>query len=120
MTHKERMLKAARGEWADQLPWGPRIDLWHNSNSLRGTLPHPFRQGATLDEIADFIGGGYHKVVPEFLKVRTPRTTLTGDWGSTVCGEWRTDRSSWGSKGRWEGRRSDPRDLSYPGGIGLL
>ena len=71
MTHKERMLKAARGEWADQLPWAPRIDLWHNSNSMRGTLPQPFKQDATLDEVADYLGGGYHKVVPEFLKVRT-------------------------------------------------
>jgi len=71
MTQKERMLKAARGEWADHLPWVPRIDLWHNSNSMRGTLPSPFKQEATLDEVADYIGGGYHKVVPEFLKVRS-------------------------------------------------
>ena len=71
MTHRERMLKAARGERADQLPWAPRIDLWHNSNSMRGTLPQPFKQDATLDEVGDYLGGGYHKVVPEFLKVRT-------------------------------------------------
>ena len=76
MTHKERMLKAVRGEWADQLPWAPRIDLWHNSNSMRGTLPPPFNQDATLDEVADFIGGGYHKIVPEFLKVRSPEDNI--------------------------------------------
>lgn len=76
MTHKERMLKAARGEWADQLPWAPRIDLWYNSNSMRGTLPKPFNQGASLDEIADFIGGGYHKIVPEFLNVRSPEDNI--------------------------------------------
>ena len=75
-THKERMLKAARGEWADQLPWVPRIDLWHNSNSLRGTLPARYRREATLDEIADDIGGGYHKVVPEFLNVRSPEDNI--------------------------------------------
>jgi hypothetical protein len=72
MTHKERMLKAARGEWPDQLPWVPRIDLWHNANSLRGTLPSRYRRDATLDEIADDLGGGWHKLVPEFLKLRTP------------------------------------------------
>ena len=72
MTHKERMLKAARGEWPDQLPWVPRIDLWHNANSLRGTLPSRYGRGATLDEIADDLGGGWHKLVPEFLKLRTP------------------------------------------------
>ncbi|HSB04127.1 MAG TPA: uroporphyrinogen decarboxylase family protein [Thermodesulfobacteriota bacterium] len=76
MTHKERMLKAARGEWAGQLPWAPRIDLWHNSNSMRGTLPPPFKQDATLDEVADYIGGGYHKVVPEFLNVRSPEDNI--------------------------------------------
>jgi hypothetical protein len=66
------MLRAARGQWADQLPWVPRIDLWYNSNSMRGTLPPPFKKEATLDEIADAIGGGYHKIVPEFLNVRSP------------------------------------------------
>jgi len=76
MTHKERMLKAARGEWANQLPWVPRIDLWHNSNSMRGSLPKPFQQDTSLDEIADSIGGGYHKIVPEFLKVRSPEDNI--------------------------------------------
>jgi hypothetical protein len=70
------MLKAARGEWAAQLPWAPRIDLWHNSNARRGTLPSQYRRDATLDEIADDIGGGYHKIVPEFLKVRSPEDNI--------------------------------------------
>ncbi len=76
MTHKERMLRAARGERPDRLPWVPRIDLWHNSNSMRGTLPPPFKQDATLDEVADYIGGAYHKSVPEFLKIRSPDDTI--------------------------------------------
>ena len=76
MTHKERMLNAARGEWADRLPWVPRIDLWHNSNSMRGTMPAKYRKEATLDEIADDIGGGHHKIVPEFLKVRSPEDNI--------------------------------------------
>jgi hypothetical protein len=76
MTHKERMLRAARGQWPDQLPWVPRIDLWHNSNSMRGTLPPPFKQDATIDDVADHIGGGYHKIVPEFLNVRSPDDTI--------------------------------------------
>jgi hypothetical protein len=70
------MLKAARGEWADRLPWVPRIDLWHNSNSMRGTLPAKYGKDATLDEIADDIGGGHHKIVPEFLKVRSPEDNI--------------------------------------------
>ena len=76
MTDKERMLKAARGEWADRLPWIPRIDLWYNANSLQGTLPAKYGKNATLDEIADDIGGGYHKIVPEFLNVRSPEDNI--------------------------------------------
>jgi hypothetical protein len=76
MTYKERMLKAARGERADRLPYVPRIDLWHNSNSMRKTLPPPFKQSATLDEVADHIGEGYHKVVPEFLNARSPEDNI--------------------------------------------
>jgi len=76
MTGKERMLRAVRGEWADQLPWAPRIDLWYNANSFRGTLPQKYRSGATLDEIADDIGGAYHKVVGDYLYARTPEDHL--------------------------------------------
>jgi hypothetical protein len=76
MTPKERMLRAARGEWADILPWVPRIDLWYNANSLQGTLPAKYRRGVTLDEIADDIGGGYHKIVPNFLNARSPEDTV--------------------------------------------
>jgi hypothetical protein len=68
MTHKERMLRAARGEWPDWLPWVPRIDLWYKSNSMRGKLPAQYRKDASLDEIADDLGGGYHKIIPEFRR----------------------------------------------------
>jgi len=50
ITYKERMLKAARGEWADQLPWVPRMDLWHNSNSMKGTLLPPFKPTAGRED----------------------------------------------------------------------
>lgn len=70
------MLRAIRGEWADCLPWVPRIDLWYNANCYRGTLPKIFGQEASLDEVADYLGGGYHKVVPEFQKVRTPNDMI--------------------------------------------
>jgi hypothetical protein len=76
MTDKERMLCAARGEKADRLPWVPRIDLWHNSNAQRGTLPEKYPRNASLDEIAADIGGGFHKIVPEFLEIRTPEDNI--------------------------------------------
>jgi hypothetical protein len=76
MTHKERMLKAAKGEWADRLPWAPRLDLWYNANKRKGTLPAKYPPDVTLDQIADDIGGGYHKIVPDFLNVRVQEDTI--------------------------------------------
>ncbi len=70
MTHKERMLRAARGEWADRLPFAPRLDLWHNANVLRGTLPPKYRPDASIEEISDDLGVAHHRVVPEFMRVR--------------------------------------------------
>lgn len=86
MTHKERMLKAARGEWTDWLPWVPRIDLWFSSNSLLKTLPPKYSPDVTLDEIADDIGGGYHKIVPEWLNIRSVEDTI--DRGLGVYRVW--------------------------------
>jgi len=68
MTHKENMLKAARGELTHHLPWAPRIDLWYKANCFRGTLPTQYPKDVTIDEIADDIGGAYHKVIPEFRR----------------------------------------------------
>ena len=76
MTYKERMLRAARGQWADRLPFVPRLDLWHNANRLRGTLPAGYGPEATTAEIADGLGVGHHRIIPEFLKVRTPDDTI--------------------------------------------
>ncbi|OGP76800.1 MAG: hypothetical protein A2V86_15075 [Deltaproteobacteria bacterium RBG_16_49_23] len=87
LTMKERILRAVRGQWADWLPWVPRIDLWYNANSYRGTLPAVFRKDASLEEVADYIGGGYHKVVPEFLKARTPEDTIDRGIGVYRLGE---------------------------------
>jgi uncharacterized SAM-dependent methyltransferase len=42
------------GDWSDWLPWAPRIDLWHNANSYRGTLPPVFQKDASLEEVRAF------------------------------------------------------------------
>ena len=76
MTHKERMLRAARGEWADRLPFAPRLDLWHNANVRRQSLPARYAPGTTAAEIADDLGVEHHRIVPEFLKTRTPDDTI--------------------------------------------
>lgn len=71
MTHKERMFRAARGQWADRLPFAPRLDLWHNANVRRGSLPPRYRPAADTARIADDLGVAYHRIIPEFLKIRT-------------------------------------------------
>ena len=75
MTHKERILMAARGEMPDVLPYVPRFDLWYTANSYADTLP-PEHKGRTADEIARAEGWALHKVIPELLKVETPEENL--------------------------------------------
>jgi methylmalonyl-CoA mutase cobalamin-binding domain/chain len=71
MTHREKLLKVARGEMVDTIPWIPRIDLWHNAKSLAGTLPEKYRN-FSVEEIHRAEGWPLHKVVPEFLKPDKP------------------------------------------------
>jgi len=71
MTHRERLLKVARGEMVDTIPWIPRIDLWHNAASLAGNLPEKYRQ-YSVEEIHSAEGWPLHKVVPEYLKPDKP------------------------------------------------
>lgn len=75
LTHKQRILMAARGEMPDILPYVPRIDLWYNANSLAGTLPERHK-GRTQDEISRAEGWALHKIAPQFLNVRRPEDSL--------------------------------------------
>ena len=75
MTHKDKILMAARGEMPDVLPYVPRFDLWYTANSYADTLP-PEHKGRTADEIARAEGWALHKVIPELLKVETPEENL--------------------------------------------
>ena len=65
------MLAAIRGEPSDRIPWAPRLDLWYRANKRAGTLPDEFRK-ASLKEIVDGIGAGFHAVVPNFRDLRAP------------------------------------------------
>ncbi|MHB8907645.1 MAG: cobalamin-dependent protein [Syntrophales bacterium] len=75
MTHKERILKAIRGEVADRLPYVPRLDLWHNANALAQTLPERHR-GKGPDEICRAEGWTLHKAVPDFANQPEPDAML--------------------------------------------
>lgn len=71
MTHRERILKALRGEPVDRLPWVPRLDLWYKANRYCGTLP-PEWQDASLLEVVRDLGVGFHGVIPDFLATEEP------------------------------------------------
>ena len=75
MTHKERMLATLRGEPTDRVPWAPRLDLWHNAHKRAGTLPPEYRD-ASLQEITDDLGFGFHAIVPRFKDLRDPLDDL--------------------------------------------
>lgn len=88
MTHRERILMAARGEMPDILPYVPRFDLWYNANKYRGTLPAQYRD-MQPDDIARSEGWALHKVVPELLKVEREEDNLyraLGLYGLKECG----------------------------------
>lgn len=71
MTYRETILATLRGEPTDCLPYVPRLDLWYKSNKMRGTLPDKYRR-ATLTEIVDDMGVGFHSIVPDFLDFADP------------------------------------------------
>ncbi len=75
LTHRERILKVARGETVDIIPWVPRIDLWHNANELAGTLPEKYK-GLSVDEIHRAEGWPLHKMIPEYLKPKRPEDII--------------------------------------------
>jgi len=75
MNNKERVLATLKGEPTDQLPYIPRLDLWYKANKVRGTLPDQYRN-ASLFDIVDDLGIGYHHVVPDFLDFIDPLDEL--------------------------------------------
>ena len=75
MTHKERMLLALKGEFADCLAFAPRLDLWHFPNAKAGTLPERHK-GRTADEIALSEGWPLHHVVVDYFSAKDPDALL--------------------------------------------
>lgn len=75
MTHRERILRVFRGEMVDQIPWVPRLDLWHNANESQGTLPARFK-GLSVEDIHRKQGWPLHKVIPEYLKPEKPEDII--------------------------------------------
>ncbi len=70
-THRENILAVIRGETVETIPWVPRIDLWHNAQELRGTLPEKFA-GMRVEEIHRAMGWPLHKFSPEYSRPEKP------------------------------------------------
>ncbi|MFQ5996289.1 MAG: uroporphyrinogen decarboxylase family protein [Dehalococcoidales bacterium] len=57
MTHKQRIIAAARKQPVDKLPFGARIDLWYNYHVANGTLPEKYK-GWSIVEVNRDLGAG--------------------------------------------------------------
>ncbi len=74
ISHREKLLAVIRGETVDTMPWVPRIDLWHNAQEIRGTLPDRFA-GMSVEDIHRNLGWPLHKFIPEFSRPDRPEDT---------------------------------------------
>jgi len=61
MTHKQRILAAARGEHLDKLPFGARIDVWYNYHSAHNTLPEKYKGWSQTDIVRDQGAGAQYR-----------------------------------------------------------
>ncbi len=66
MGFRTRALTALRGEFADQIPYAPRLDLWHTGCAAAGTLP-PEHEGRTVEQICRAEGWGIYLLTTTFV-----------------------------------------------------
>jgi uroporphyrinogen-III decarboxylase len=71
MTHRDRILAALRWKPVDRVPWVPRLDLWYKAHRYCGTLAGEWADASLID-IVDDLGVGFHAVVPDFLDTEEP------------------------------------------------
>jgi uroporphyrinogen-III decarboxylase len=65
MNFMKLILSTLRGEKTETIPFVPRLDIWYNANKYNDTLPSKYKN-ASLRDITDELGLGYHAVVPLF------------------------------------------------------
>ena len=63
MNHRQRILATLRGEWVDQLPWAPRIDLWYDAHNNMGTLPGQYAGWSMYDILRDLGVALYNNLI---------------------------------------------------------
>jgi len=79
MTHRERILAAARGQKTDKLAYAARIDLWYGYHKAHGTLPQKYQGWSLLDILRDQGVGimyrGYSIVKEKYLDMEVIEKT---------------------------------------------
>ncbi|MDP6873024.1 MAG: cobalamin-dependent protein [Alphaproteobacteria bacterium] len=71
INHREILLAVIRGEMVDRIPWVPRIDLWHNAQAYRGTMPKQF-EGMSVEDVHRSLGWPLHKMSAEYSRAEKP------------------------------------------------
>jgi hypothetical protein len=74
------MLAAIRGQPTDQIPWGPRFDLWYIALRTRGALPAELQDRNTA-ELADIFDVGCHGVRGDYTMQRPPKDLALRAYG---------------------------------------
>lgn len=75
MTTRQRILDTIAGKPVDKLLFLPRMDLWYKANSRAGTLPDKYKKASLMD-IVDDLGIGYHCLLPDFSDFESPYSDL--------------------------------------------
>jgi hypothetical protein len=70
MSYKQLILDTIQGKPTTRIPFVPRLDLWYRSNKYNNTLPDKYKN-ASLKEIVEDLGVGYHAIIPNFQDLRS-------------------------------------------------
>ena len=77
MTNRERMLAIMDGKSPDQIPWIPRLQIWHRAHQINGTLPERYKDWDLRDIERDLgmgtpaKGGHVYRTKVEGVEMKT-------------------------------------------------
>ena len=71
MTFRQSILDTIEGKPTDELLFIPRLDLWYKANARAETLPEKYKHASLMD-IVDDLGVGYHCLLPDFSDFEEP------------------------------------------------
>ncbi len=90
MTHKQRIMAAARKQPVDRLPFGARIDVWYNYHSAHGTLPDRYKEANMVEILRDQGAGSQLRHYRTWRVEYTDLEVVTTEEPPRKTIEWRT------------------------------